>query len=58
MKRAAVSFVFAAAGMTIASLITRHALPPLVEVVAFLVVAFVATGVLTLARAGWRRARS
>ncbi|MFF4837123.1 hypothetical protein [Streptomyces sp. NPDC001315] len=57
MKRAALSFVCAAAGMTIASLITRHALPSPAEVVAFLVVALLALGALTPARAGRRKAR-
>ncbi|MCC5474230.1 hypothetical protein ACFV2N_06400 [Streptomyces sp. NPDC059680] len=58
MKRAALSLVFAAVGMTLASLIGRHQLPSPTEAVAFLVVAFVVLGAVTLARAAWRKVRS
>lgn len=57
MKRAALSLTFAAVGMTVASLVGRHALPPLAEVVAFLVVAFVVLGGMALVRTGWRKVR-
>lgn len=56
MKRVVLALVLAAAGMTIASLLTRHALPSLTETAAFLLVALVTIVVLNLARAGWRRA--
>ncbi|MEV8537444.1 hypothetical protein [Streptomyces sp. NPDC051572] len=57
MKRVVLSVGFMAVAMTITSLITEHALPPLLEVVTFLVVAFAALGVGALIQAGRRKAR-
>ncbi|WP_327401889.1 hypothetical protein OG194_18100 [Streptomyces sp. NBC_01288] len=56
MKRVVLSFGFVALAMTVTSLITEHTLPPLLEVVTFLVVAFAALGVGTLIQAGRRKA--
>ncbi|MEU4089561.1 hypothetical protein [Streptomyces aureus] len=58
VKRAALSLAFAAVGMTLASLIGRHQLPSAAEVVAFLVVALVALGVVTLTGVAWRKVRN
>lgn len=57
MKRVVLSIGFMAVAMTITSLVTEHRLPPLLEVVTFLVVAFAALGVGTLIQAGRRKAR-
>jgi hypothetical protein len=46
-----------AVAMTITSLITEHTLPPLLEVVTFLVVGFAALGVGALIQASRRKAR-
>ncbi|MDV7221430.1 hypothetical protein [Streptomyces prunicolor] len=57
MKRVVLSFGFMAVAMTITSLITEHTLPPLLEVVTFLVVGFAALGVGALIQASRRKAR-
>ncbi|MFG2375990.1 hypothetical protein ACGFY9_31520 [Streptomyces sp. NPDC048504] len=57
MKRVVLSFGFMAVAMTITSLITEHTLPPLLEVVTFLVVAFALLGVTALIQAARGKAR-
>jgi len=57
LKRVVLSFGLMAVAMTITSLLTDHALPPLLEVVTFLVMAFALLGVGTLIQASRRKAR-
>ena len=52
LKRMVLSFGFMAVAMTITSLITDHTLPPLLEVVTFLVLSFALFGVMALVQAG------
>jgi hypothetical protein len=51
LKRVVLSFGFVAVAMTITSLITEHTLPPLLEVVTFLVVGLALYGVGALIQA-------
>ncbi|UXX95005.1 hypothetical protein N7U49_29195 [Streptomyces sp. AD2-2] len=50
MRRVALALGLGIVAMTISSLITDHALPPLLEVVTYLVVAFAVLGLMALRR--------
>lgn len=57
VKRVAYALVFAAAGMTAATLGAGDGLPSWAAIVTFLVAAFLVIGLISLVRVGWRRAR-
>ena len=57
MNRFVPALALGAVGMTVTSLISEHALPPVIEVVTFLVLLFATYGVVALVRSARHKAR-